>query len=59
MDEPRPGDVAAEKAKVEFEKQLLAEGSASNIIEWWKNHYIACGHKRLGRILVSTIKKDK
>lgn len=44
-------DKAAEVAAQELE--TLDPAAVRTIADWWKAHYLACGHKRLGRKLLA------
>ena len=45
---------AAEVARNELETLGIDAESLSKIAKWWKRHYQVAGHKRLGRILMSS-----
>jgi len=47
-------DGARDKAAEDL-KQVIAQHpeGVEAVARWWKEHYIAAGHKRLGRLLVS------
>ena len=54
-------DQAAEKANEDLQKIMkdMKEEERTGILElaqWWKDHYMKAGHKRLGRILVQIAK---
>lgn len=44
-------DAAAEIAAKELEK--LDPQAVRWVADWWKSHYLAAGHKRLGRKLLT------
>lgn len=54
---PEEMDRAAERAKAEL--NLLPLYDVLTVAYWWKGWYLKAGHKRLGRILIDQIKKDK
>ena len=58
--EPNSFDIAAEKAtpalEAMFEKNLK---EIKPLVLWWKQNYMAAGHKRLGRAVMYLAKKYK
>jgi hypothetical protein len=50
---PEEMDAAAKQAAAELES-LRAENpqAVALIVDWWKRHYLAAGHKRLARVLI-------
>lgn len=44
-------DAAAKVAQAELD-EMFDRASARDIAVWWKKHYQAAGHKRLGRVLM-------
>jgi hypothetical protein len=55
-------DVAAKSAADDLAR-LRAEHpeAVALMVDWWKRHYLAAGHKRLGRVLIgrSATTKDR
>ena len=47
---PEQMDKAAQKAKAAY--AALSEKARAEVSGWFREHYLAAGHKRLGRILV-------
>lgn len=48
-------DAEAAAKEAEQELESIVNGEADNVAvlaTWWKNYYMRCGHKRLGRILL-------
>ncbi len=45
-----PYDIAAAKAEAELKKHV-EKWTVKDLATWWKKHYLAAGHKRLGRII--------
>lgn len=50
-------DVAASTAEKELKE--LDQHVSIPMARWFEKHYMDCGHKRLGRILVSHAKETK
>jgi hypothetical protein len=50
---PEEMDAAAKQAAAELES-LRAEHpqAVALMIDWWRKHYLAAGHKRLARVLL-------
>jgi hypothetical protein len=45
-------DAAAARAEKDF-KVVFTEEQQKAFAAWWNAHYLAAGHKRLGRIMVN------
>jgi hypothetical protein len=53
MATPEEMDAAAQQAAVELAALREEHPEAVTLItDWWRRHYTAAGHKRLGRVLV-------
>ena len=53
-------DSAAEVAGEELVALLLGnEAAVLAVAEWWRKHYLGAGHKRLGRLLVQRVVKQR
>jgi hypothetical protein len=53
MATPEEMDAAAQQAAAELAALRQTQPEAVALVtDWWRRHYTAAGHKRLGRVLV-------
>ncbi|HZU08161.1 MAG TPA: hypothetical protein VFB73_19555 [Chloroflexota bacterium] len=53
MATPEEMDAAAERAAEELAALRREHPEAvALVVDWWKRHYLAAGHRRLGRVLL-------
>lgn len=56
---PEEMDVYAETAMNKLERlNLTNELSLADVAVWWKEWFMKCGHKRLGRILLKFVPEE-
>ena len=57
MADPEEMDEAAKVAEKEFREDIMNEGTADDMLLWWKKHFSKAGHRRLGRLAVKLAKE--
>jgi hypothetical protein len=45
-------------AKATNDLATLDANAVKVVAQWWKDHYLKAGHKRLARSLLATLKKE-
>ncbi|GAI66630.1 unnamed protein product [marine sediment metagenome] len=50
-------EAAAEKAATDAEDELTNIETFEDMVKWWFKYYLATGHKRLGRIMLTSAKE--
>lgn len=56
-DPATPADMDAAAKKAADDLSNLSPDCVKAVAQWWKDHYMKAGHKRLARVLLGTLPK--